>query len=369
MPKKSPRKPAKGILRAVNELHGDPINATGIYLQSWHFLTAPIRRLRKQLIDLWPRNDDPVSENDEFFFKARQLQTHITIDPAEWEKTGEPLPKNMQEWLGLLGRVGFGELAENGKWTPHGVMVALQARRKRTAGGLTMPLNDITAGREGNAGTGPREPVAPDRSTVAANKAPPHCPASQSVLGYDDYQRTLGILRCMSLCIEHTPSTFAALSEQEIRDFFLVYLNGQFKGGSTSETFNRSGKTDLLVRFGGRNIFIAECKFWHGPAGFGKAIDQLLGYLTWRDCKCALLIFNRNKGTTAVAKKIHETMTARKEYNRTVARDVQGDSQYVFVKAEDSSGEILITTQLFNVPRTLKRPGETRKSRPKTAKR
>jgi hypothetical protein len=82
-----------------------------------------------------------------------------------------------------------------------------------------------------------------------------------------------------------------------------------------------------------------------------------------------LLIFNRNKDTTAVAEKIHETMTTRKEWKQTVAHDVQGDSQYVFVKADDSSGEILITTQLFDVPRTLKRPGNTRKSRPRTAKR
>ncbi len=30
----------------------------------------------------------------------------------------------------------------------------------------------------------------------------------------------------------------------------------------TYETFNMSGKTDILLREGERNVFIAECKFW-----------------------------------------------------------------------------------------------------------
>jgi hypothetical protein len=155
----------------------------------------------------------------------------------------------------------------------------------------------------------------------------------------------------MSVYIERNPTTFAALDEEGIRDHFLLQLNGHFKGGATGETLNGFGKTDILVRVGDRNIFIAECKFWHGQEKFGEAIDQLLGYLTWHDCKCALLIFNRNKGTTAVAKKMHESMTARKEYKQTLAHDLKGDSRYLFVKADDSSGEILITTQLFDVPR------------------
>ena len=155
----------------------------------------------------------------------------------------------------------------------------------------------------------------------------------------------------MSVYIERNPSAFAALDEEGIRNHFLLQLNGQFKGGATGETVNGSGKTDILIRVGDRNVFIAECKFWHGQEKFGEAIDQLLSYLTWRDCKCALLIFNRNKDTGAVAQKIHEAMQARKEYKQTLTHDLQGDSQYIFAKADDSGREILITTQLFDVPR------------------
>ena len=62
---------------------------------------------------------------------------------------------------------------------------------------------------------------------------------------------------------------------------FLVQLNGQYEGQATGETFNFDGKTDILIRVEGKNIFIAECKFWNGPESFNKALDQLLNYASW----------------------------------------------------------------------------------------
>ena len=37
-------------------------------------------------------------------------------------------------------------------------------------------------------------------------------------------------------------------------------LNAQFEGKAAGEVFNGQGKTDILIREGGRNAFIAECK-------------------------------------------------------------------------------------------------------------
>ena len=47
-------------------------------------------------------------------------------------------------------------------------------------------------------------------------------------------------------------------------------------------------------------MFIADFKFWKGPKAFGEAIDQLLGYATWRDSKTAILVFNRGVETSKV---------------------------------------------------------------------
>jgi hypothetical protein len=66
--------------------------------------------------------------------------------------------------------------------------------------------------------------------------------------------------------------------------------------GVPTNVRSAQGKTDILIRIDGKNIFIAECKFWTGPKGFTETIDQLLGYLSWRDTKAAIVMFNRKKG-------------------------------------------------------------------------
>jgi hypothetical protein len=154
----------------------------------------------------------------------------------------------------------------------------------------------------------------------------------------------------MSLVIERNPSSFAVLDEEAIRDHFLLQLNGHYEGSAPGETFNASGKTDILIRVENKNVFIAECKFWRGPKAFDEAIDQLLGYLTWRDSKCALLVFNKTKDSTAVRRKMHEVMSARSQHRKTVFHGSDGDSRYVFVKDSDPGKEITITTQLYDMP-------------------
>src|SRR5215211_2947366 len=50
------------------------------------------------------------------------------------------------------------------------------------------------------------------------------------------------------------------------RDNLVVMLNSHYEGQATGETFNRSGKTDNLVRVEDRNVFIGECKWWPGAS-------------------------------------------------------------------------------------------------------
>lgn len=183
------------------------------------------------------------------------------------------------------------------------------------------------------------------RPSVATGKYEP-----EPILDEREYQHILEILKSMSLVIERSPSSFASLDEEAIRDHFLIQLNGHYEGSATGETFNASGKTDILIRIENRNVFIAECKFWRGPKVFNEAIDQLLSYLTWRDSKCALIVFNRTKDSTAVRQKMHESMEARAERRKTVTHQSEGDSRYVFVKDSDPGREIVVTTQLYDIP-------------------
>lgn len=183
------------------------------------------------------------------------------------------------------------------------------------------------------------------RPTVATGKYEP-----EPILDEKEYQHILEVLKSMSLVIERNPSSFAALDEEAIRDHFLLQLNGHYEGSATGETFNASGKTDILIRVENKNVFIAECKFWRGPKAFDEAIDQLFGYLTWRDSKCALLVFNKTKDSSAVRQKMHEVMKQRSQHRKTVFHRPDGDSRYVFVKDSDPGREISVTTQLYDMP-------------------
>ena len=183
------------------------------------------------------------------------------------------------------------------------------------------------------------------RPAVATGKYKP-----EPALDEEEYKHILEILRSMALVIERNPSSFVSLNEEAIRDHFLLQLNGHYEGGATGETFNAEGKTDILIRADNRNVFIGECKFWRGAASFDQAIDQLLGYLTWRDSKCALLIFNKTKDSDAVLMKSHEVMESRSEHRRTVLRNESGDSRYVLVKDSDPGREITVTVQVYDVP-------------------
>jgi len=113
----------------------------------------------------------------------------------------------------------------------------------------------------------------------------------EPVLHDKDYDHILSVIQNMVQVMERSPAAFKTMNEEAIRDHFLVQLNGHYEGNATGETFNCQGKTDILIRSDGKNIFIGECKFWSGPKKLIETIDQLLSYSSWRDTKVAVIIF------------------------------------------------------------------------------
>ncbi len=165
-----------------------------------------------------------------------------------------------------------------------------------------------------------------------------------------EYAHIIDILSNMVSVIERSPEAFRRMKEEHLRDQFLVQLNGQYEGSATGETFNFDGKTDILIREEGQNIFIAECKFWRGPKTLTDTIDQMLGYLTWRDTKTAILLFNRTKNLSIVLAKIPEAMESHPNYKRTVPLDDETRFRYVFAHRDDPNRELIITVLVFEVP-------------------
>lgn len=242
-------------------------------------------------------------------------------------------------------------VAHHNRQAPETIKAALQRKIQKAqaavsaVSGLGIPIRARSEPSTFTVPTRRRE------SPVSRPAVPNEKFAPEPTLDQREFEHILAVLKSMSLVIERSPDSFASLDEEAIRTHFLLQLNGHYEGTATGETFNSSGKTDILIRAANRNVFIAECKFWRGPKSFSDAVDQLLGYLSWRDSKCALLIFNPTKDSSAVRDKMHEIMASRAECRKTLAHDPQGDARYVFVKASDPGREIQICTMLFDVPK------------------
>ncbi len=129
------------------------------------------------------------------------------------------------------------------------------------------------------------------------------------------YEQILNVIRHEGATFERTPSTFVVHNEEELRNILLAHLNGYFEGQAAGEVFRKKGKTDISVEFKNRAAFIAECKIWSGDSKLLEAVDQLLGYLTWRDVKTALIIFNKDvAGFKGIQDKLPEILRTYTNY-------------------------------------------------------
>jgi hypothetical protein len=134
---------------------------------------------------------------------------------------------------------------------------------------------------------------------------------------------------------------------------YLVQLNGQYHGEATGETFNHDGKTDILIRHQGKNIFVAECKFWDGHDELIKTTNQLLGYTTWRDTKTALIIFSRRMNFTKVISEAKRAMKDHPRYKTGPKEEGESRFRYIFKHPNDDQREI-IPLMLFDMPKPSK---------------
>ena len=172
----------------------------------------------------------------------------------------------------------------------------------------------------------------------------------EPTLAMGEYEHILSILSNMTAVMERSPSEFKGMREETLRSHFLVHLNGHYEGQATGETFNYEGKTDILIRADGRNVFIAECKFWAGPAGLTKALNQLLGYTAWRDTKTALLVFNRGTNMSTVLEGVAKTTRNHPSCKKEEQRNSETEFRYVFGHREDTNRELTVTILVFDVP-------------------
>jgi hypothetical protein len=172
----------------------------------------------------------------------------------------------------------------------------------------------------------------------------------EPIISNEDYENILKIIENMSKVMEYSPLVFNKIDEEDLRTHFLVQLNGQYEGRATGETFNLEGKTDICIKEKGANIFIAECKYWHGEKEFIGAINQLLGYVSWRDTKTSIILFNRNKNTSNVLKQIPEIVKEHPNFVKQEKYEKENSFRFIMKNKNDEDKHFTLTIKLFDFP-------------------
>lgn len=152
-----------------------------------------------------------------------------------------------------------------------------------------------------------------------------------------NYEEILAILRHAGATMERTPNSYRSMGEEDLRNVLLASLNSSFKGIATGEAFRNNGKTDICIEAENRAAFVAECKMWTGEKEVAAAIAQLDSYLTWRDCKTALIYFVRRKDFLSVANKMSNVL--REQENISQVSTLNMNEYKCFLASASSPGQ------------------------------
>uniref|UniRef100_UPI00384A5FCA hypothetical protein n=1 Tax=Methanobrevibacter smithii TaxID=2173 RepID=UPI00384A5FCA len=172
----------------------------------------------------------------------------------------------------------------------------------------------------------------------------------EPVLSQEDYNFILKLIYDGGKVFERLPATYSNKDEESLRDHLILILTPHFEGSVTGETFNKSGKTDILLRYENTNIFVAECKFWKGIKSYFDAINQLLGYLTWRDSKTALILFVKNKEITPIIEKINNETNNHENFVKKDELTSESWLNYTFHLNGDKNRELKLAVLIFHIP-------------------
>ncbi len=169
------------------------------------------------------------------------------------------------------------------------------------------------------------------------------------VLENEIYEDITNSINSLGINLERVNKIVRDLDEESLRDILFVALNQSFTGLVSTEAFNKSGKTDLLIRQKEKNLYISECKIWRGDIYFNEGIDQLLNNLSWRDLKCSYIIFSRNEDFTKVINKSIDLIKKHSLFLRDVKKLSPTCFRFYFKGKDDAQRQILLSLHLFNL--------------------
>jgi hypothetical protein len=301
--------------------------------------------------DRWLLNCQP-STYLSWFLEIEELPNEITFDLVNWQNDAEVLKREKDSNIDCI-RKQTGYLANevtnfNSQLEPQ-ARQSISTRKSQllqqasVAESLGIPLRKSAGVPQTFA-----VPVVPKKLAVKPT-APDAAYSPQPTLDLATYQNILSIIHDTGVAMERHPSTYASKQEEDLRDFLLMTLCTHYPN-TTGETFNKKGKTDILVRYETSNVFVGECKFWKGIKAFHETIDQILGYLTWRDSKAAIICFVNNKELNPVLEQISTGTPQHPSFVRLESKKSESWTQFEFRLKSDATRNVHLAVLCFHFP-------------------
>uniref|UniRef100_B0T920 Uncharacterized protein n=1 Tax=Caulobacter sp. (strain K31) TaxID=366602 RepID=B0T920_CAUSK len=302
---------------------------------------ADVFKLQPNTYDTAPPQGEVRGQTIHFSIAGRDLKQDEIRQTFEQTRAAieRYLGWHRELWAGLDAQVAMA------------VRARIEQRRARllTQKSLAAGLADLGVKLKEKSGD-PKTYAAPAVKKKIAPTLPPMRPSGppDPTLDKGQFQDILRLISGAGRSIEQSSSRTRDLGEEALRDMLLVPLNAHF-GQATGEAFNYSGKTDILIRHQGGNLFVAECKIWNGDKHYLAAIDQLLGYLTWRDTKAALIVFNRQVGFSAVVAKVSALVRAHASYVSGPVTLDETSAQFTLALPQDRDRHVTLAVLAFDL--------------------
>jgi len=176
-------------------------------------------------------------------------------------------------------------------------------------------------------------------------------------------EEILHLIDNQCLQFERTPTVFAKLREEDLRDVMLSSLNAVYGGAAVGEAFQGLGRVDIHLRITEGEIFVAECKYWDGPSSIEKVTKQILERLTWHESYGVSIIFSKNANFGRVRDELYEVIPALENCAGGIRKS--DDNHFVcrFRLPSDVSKDIEIHYLIYNLyTRRLSKRSRTQKT-------
>lgn len=167
-----------------------------------------------------------------------------------------------------------------------------------------------------------------------------------------EYETILHHINTQINYFSKVPQTFCTFGEEALRDQILTGLAPFIPGSVTGESYNKKGKTDILIQGqNSTNVFIGECKFWRGESEVFPTINQLLSYLTWNDTKTAIILFVDNKDLSSVIEKLKTAISQHPNFLSMSAQNSETWLNYKFTMPGDPQRIIDMAIMIAHIPK------------------